>query len=119
MMIRSSFVAIWPGASWAPLTVAPADGGGASTSSYGEDDLRSFAVAAVKVHRIDSAYTRKMDEAKSDPEKEELEQRASNEMVKAVQSEGLTVDTYQTIASCLDTDPALAEKVKQKIKEVA
>ena len=113
-MIRFSILAKWP---WAPLTVAPGNGGGASAASYGEDVLNSFAMAAVKVHRINSAYTRKMEVATSDPEKEELEQRANDEMEKAVENEGLTVDTYQDIASRLDTDPALAENVKHKIKK--
>jgi len=119
MTIRSSMLAIWPGVSWAPLTVAPAGQGGASASSYGEDDLNSFVVAAIKVHRINNAYSRKMEEAKSDEEKQQLEQTAGGEMVKAVKSEGLTVDTYQDIASRLKTDTDLAARVQQKIKKVA
>jgi Domain of unknown function (DUF4168) len=118
MTIRSSMLAIWPGVSWVPLTVAPAGKGGAS-ASYGEDDLNSFAVAAVKVHRINSAYTRKMEEASSDQEKQQLEQKAGGEMAKAVKNEGLTVDTYQDIASRLKTDTDLAARVQQKIKKVA
>jgi hypothetical protein len=119
MMIRSSILPKWPGISWTPLTVVPAGEGGASASSYGEDDLNSFAMAAVKVHRINNEYSQKMQEARSEPEKELIEQRASHEMVNAVQSEGLSVDTYQSIASRLDTDNALAEKVKHKIRKVA
>ena len=115
-MIRFSILARWP---WATLTAAPGNGGGAPAPSYGEDVLNSFAVAAVKVHRINSAYVRKMEGARSDPEKEQLEQLANDEMVQAVEDEGLTVDTYQTIASRLDTDPALAESVKHKIRKVA
>ena len=119
MTIRSSMMLKWPGIAWAPLTVAAAGEGGASASSYDENDLNSFAVAAVKVHRINNAYTRKMEEATSAPEKQALEQLADNEMVKAVKNEGLTVGTYQTIATHLRTDPVLAAKVKQKIKKVA
>jgi len=121
MTIRSSVLANmigWPGAAWAPLTVAPAGNGGAPASSE-DSDLNSFAVAAVKVHRINNAYTRKIEAAKSDPEKQQLEQQANGEMVKAVRNEGLTVDAYQAIASRLHTDHALAERVKQKIKKVA
>ena len=119
MMICSSILAKWLGISWTPLTVAPRGDGGTSPSSYGEEVLNSFAVAAVKVHRINSAYTQKTKVAGSEPEKQKLEQKASEEMVQAVENEGLTVDTYQTIAANLDSDPALAENVKQKIKRVA
>jgi hypothetical protein len=119
MTIRSSVLAIWPGVSWVPLAVAPAGEGGASASSYGENDLNSFAVAAVNVHRITTVYDRKMKEARSDEEKQQLELKAGSEMVKAVKKEGLTVDTYQDIAARLETDDDLAERVKQKIKKVA
>lgn len=121
MTIRSSVLANmigWPRAAWAPLTVAPAGGGGAAASDD-DNELNSFAVAAVKVHRINNAYNRKMEEAESVPEKEQLEQKVGAEMAKAVKNEGLTVDKYQAIASRLHTDPALAARVKQKIKKVA
>ena len=76
-------------------------------------------MAAVNVHRITTVYSRKIVEAKSDEEKQKLQQKAGSEMVKAVKSEGLTVDTYQDIALRLETDGDLAERVKQKIKKVA
>lgn len=117
MTIRSHFFADiihWPGTA----SMVPAGEGGAS-ASYEDNDLNSFAVAAVKVHRINNAYSRKMEEAKSEPEMHELEERANGEMVKAVRNEGLTVDQYQTIASRLKTDPDLAKRVQQKIKKVA
>jgi hypothetical protein len=118
MKIRFSALGIWPGILWAPLTVAPAGAGGAS-ASYEENDLNSFAVAAVKVHRISTTYSQKMEEAASDQEKEMLEQKANGEMVNAVKHEGLTVDTYQDIVSRLQRDADLAARVRQKIKKVA
>jgi hypothetical protein len=119
MTIRFSVLGTWPGISWAPLTVAPGGEGGASASSYGESDLNSFAVAAVKVHRINNTYSQKIEEAGSDEEKVQLEQKASGEMVDAVKHEGLTVDTYQDIVSRLQSDADLAARVRQKIKKVA
>jgi hypothetical protein len=119
MTIRFGVLGIWPGISWTPLTVAPAGEGGASAASYGEDDLNSFAVAAVKVHRINNTYSQKMEEAGSDQEKEMLERKANGEMVNAVKHEGLTVDTYQDIVSRLQRDADLAARVRQKIKKVA
>ena len=115
MMIRFNNLAKW----WAPMTVAPNGDGGASAASYGEDDLNSFAMAAVRIHRISTAYTQQIKEAKSEPEKADLEQRANGEMIKAVENEGLSVDTYQTIVSNLDFDADLADKVRHKIRKVA
>jgi hypothetical protein len=119
MTIRLSVLGIWPGISWAPLTVAPAGDGGTSASSYEENDLNSFAVAAVKVNRINTSYNQKIEEADSDQEKAMLEQKANGEMVNAVKHEGLTVDTYQDIVSRLKSDADLAARVRQKIKKVA
>ena len=119
MTIRFSVLGIWPGILWAPLTVAPSGEGGASAASYGENDLNAFAVAAVKVNRINNAYGEKIDEAESDQEKVQLEQKANGEMVNAVEHEGLTIDTYQDIVSRLKSDADLAARVRQKIKRVA
>jgi hypothetical protein len=124
MTIRSSFLATmsgWPGAAWAPLAMVPVgeSAGGASASPYGDSELKSFAVAAVRVQRINDAYVRKMEEAKSVQEKQQLEQRASGEMMQAVKNEGLTVDKYRDIANRVQTDPDLAERVKQKLRDVA
>lgn len=121
MTIQSGMLANligWLGASQAQLTVAPAGKGGAS-ASYKDSDLDSFAVAAVRVRHINSAYTRKMEEVESEPEIHKLEQQANSEMVNAVKNEGLTVDTYQDIASRLESDADLAARVRQKIKKVA
>lgn len=124
MTIRSSLLATmlgWPGAAWAALAMVPAGegAGGASASSYGDSELKSFAAAAVRVHRISDTYVQKMGEAKSVQEKQQLERRASGEMAEAVKNEGLTIDKYQDIADRLPTDPDLVERVRQKLDEVA
>lgn len=124
MMIRFSFLRTmigWAGAAWSPLAMVPPgeSAGGASASPYGDAELKSFATAAVKVRRISDAYVEKMVAAKSEQEKKQLEQLASGDMVQAVKNEGLSVDKYQDIANRVQSDPDLAERVKQKLKEVA
>ena len=109
----------WLGISWTPLMVASRGGGAASPSTYGDDALNSFAAAAVKVHRINNEYTQKMQQTDSSTEQEQIDLQASREMAKAVESEGLSVDTYQTIAAKLDSDDALAERVKEKLRHIA
>ena len=120
MMISFSFLTTMvggPGAAWFPLTVAPSGGG--AESPYGDTELKSFAAAAVNVRRITDAYVEKMVAAKSEKEKKELEQRASGDMVQALRKEGLSVSEYQDIANRVQTDADLAERVKQKLKEIA
>lgn len=124
MSIRTSFLSMLTGGTgtaWATLTMVPGDegAGASSASSFGDSELQSFASAAVKVHLISDAYSQKMGEAQSPVEKQQLEQRASTEMVQAVENEGLTVDKYQTIAKRLETDQELAERVRQKLADAA
>lgn len=118
-IIQTGIQANSPGDSRKPLTGPPAGESGVPASSYEEDELNLFAVAAVKVHHINNAYTRKMEEAGSGPEKRRLEQQASGEMVRAVRNTGLTVGTYQAIVSRLKTDTDFAERVEKKIRKVA
>jgi hypothetical protein len=121
MSIRTSFLSMltgWTGTAWATLTMVPGDEG-AGASSFGDSELQSFATAAVKVHLISDAYSQKMGEARSQVEKQQLEQRASSEMVQAVENEGLTVDKYHAIAKRLETDNDLAERVRQKLADAA
>ena len=124
MMIRFSFLTTMigrAGAAWSPLTVVPSgDGAGrAPESPYGDTELKSFATAAVNVRRITDAYVEKMVAAKSEKEKKQLEQLASGDMVQAVKNEGLSVTKYQDIANRVQSDPDLAARVKQKLREVA
>lgn len=124
MSIRTGFLSILTGLggqAWATLPMVPADKGAGSSSapSFGDSELQSFASAAVKVHLISDAYSQKMGEAQTPVEKQQLEQRASTEMVQAVENEGLTVDKYQAIAKRLETDQELAERVRQKLADAA
>ena len=124
MSIRTGFLSTltgFTGSAWSMLSMVPAnEGAGASSApSFGDSELQSFASAAVKVHLISDAYTQKMTEVRSQVEKQQLEQRASSEMVQAVENEGLTVDKYQDIAKRLETDRDLAERVRQKLASAA
>ena len=108
------------GAGWTPLLIVPGGNAGrASPSPYGDAELKSFATAATRVRRITDTYVEKMVTAKSEEEKKRLEQLASSDMVQAVKKEGLSLDTYQAIADRVQTDPDLAERVTQKLREVA
>jgi hypothetical protein len=119
-MIRSGvFSKTLGGASMAaaPLAVVPANDGGAA-AQYGDNDLNSFAIAAIRVHNISNEYSHKMAEALTDPEKDRIERQAATEMVKAVHDEGLTIDTYQAIVLSIEADPDFAERVKERIDQV-
>ena len=89
---------------------------GQTASSYSDSELKSFAVAVVEVQRINDTYVQKLDSAASPEEQQQLRQAASQEMVQAVEKEGMSVGKYKEIMSHAETDPAVAERVKEHIR---
>jgi hypothetical protein len=87
-----------------------------SASSYSDSELKSFAVAALEVQRINDNYVPKIQSAQSTEEQQQLQQSASQEMVRAVEKEGMSVDKYKEILSHAQTDPAVAERVKEHLR---
>jgi hypothetical protein len=47
-----------------------------------------------------------------------VKQAATSEMVKAVETEGISVDKYEEIANQAEADEEVAERVKQQIKNI-
>jgi hypothetical protein len=87
-----------------------------SASSYNDAELRSFAVAALEVQRINDIYVPKLETAKSPEEQQQIQQTASQEMVRAVENEGISVDRYKEILSDARANPALAARVQEHMK---
>ena len=83
---------------------------------YSDSELKSFAVAVLEVQRMNDTYVPKLESAKSPEEQQQLRQTASKEMVRAVEKEGMSVDKYKAILSDAQTNPAVAERVKEHMK---
>jgi Domain of unknown function (DUF4168) len=93
---------------WAQTESAPTE----QTTPYSDNELKSFAAAAVEVHRINSGYLPKMAEATPDQQRA-LEQQALRETTAAVEKQGLTSDKYDEILTAAQTRPEVATKVEQ------
>jgi len=96
-------------------TTAPAQVEQAA-SPYSDAELKSFAVALVEVHRINDSYTQKLASAQSPEEQQQIRDTASKEMVRAVETEGMSVEKYKEILSQAQNNPAVAERVKEHIR---
>jgi hypothetical protein len=83
---------------------------------YSEAELKSFAAAAVEVHRINSSYLPKMADATPD-EQHQLEQQALRETTAAVEKQGLSSDRYDQILNAAQTQADVAKKVEQYLKD--
>ena len=101
----------------APLALAQAQTAPSDhATSYSDAELKSFAAAAVEVHRINSSYLPKMAEAAPD-EQQRLEQQAVRETTAAVEKQGLTSDRYDEILNAAQTQTEVARKVEQYLKD--
>ncbi len=87
------------------------------SASFTDDQLDSFAVAAVEVSDIRTRYMSQIQGAGSEEEKQALAKQAQQEMLGAVKNaQGITVEDYNAIIQAASQDPDLAEKVKGKIE---
>jgi hypothetical protein len=85
--------------------------------AYSDAELKTFAVAALEVLRINDVYLPKLKMAASPQEQQEVERTASDEMVKAVEKEGMSVARYKEIMSHAEAHPEIAERVIRHMKE--
>jgi hypothetical protein len=116
--------AIALGIAWAPLSLAQAAPPSAITApqpgtDFTDADLKSFAVAVVHVSQINDTYLPIYQAAKTPEEQQLVEMKATDEMVQAVKSQGMTVEKYQEILTHAKSNPQVANRVDQLIKELA
>jgi hypothetical protein len=81
-----------------------------------EQQLESFVVATVRIIDIQQQAQQQM--AAAEPEQQEQVRAAAlQEIVAAVESEGLSVDEYNGIVQQVENDPELGQTVQQRIQE--
>jgi Domain of unknown function (DUF4168) len=96
---------------------APADQSApseSSSASYSDQELKSFAVAVLEVERIKSSYAPKL--AQNLREQAQVKQAASLELLVALKQQGITVDKYQEMLASVQSNPELADKVNEYLK---
>jgi hypothetical protein len=81
-----------------------------------DSELRSFAVAALEVQRINNEYMPRVEAARTSEEQQQLVLVATNEKVQAVETRGLSVEKYQEILQQAQTDPEMADRIVEHIE---
>jgi len=116
--------AIALGIAWAPLIPAQATTPAAPITApqsidFTDADLKSFAVAVIHVSQINDTYLPVYQAAKTPEEQQLVEQKATDEMVQAVKNQGMSVEKYQEILTHAKSNPQVANRVDQLIREMA
>jgi hypothetical protein len=81
-----------------------------------EEQLESFVVATVRIINIQQQAQQQMQAAEPE-QQEQVRAAALQEIVAAVESEGLSVDEYNGIVQQVENDPELGQTVQQRIQE--
>ena len=104
---------------WAPAALPQAAVPQAveDVQDYADEDLKTFANALVEVSRINDNYFPIYEAARSPQEQEAVELKASEEMVRALQGAGLSVAKYQQIMARARTNPEMANRINEHVKE--
>jgi len=101
----------------APGVPRPAPGAPQTAPAYTDAELKTFALAALEVLRINDVYLPKLKMAATPEEQRQVEKTATDEMVKAVEKEGLSVAKYKEIMTHAEANPEIAERVVKHMKE--
>lgn len=99
------------------LLLAAASAASAQAPAYSDDELKSFAVAIVKVQQLNQFYQPQLQSAATPEEQEKVLKTASDEMTRVVEDNGMKVHRFTQILDDLLVDPALAERVRQHIRQ--
>ncbi len=90
------------------------------SGSYSDEKLQSFAEAAVKLGQIRAEYQAQMGSMESDQERQQLQQQTNQRMAQAVQeTDGITIEEYNEIATASRSDEELANRVNEYIQQTA
>lgn len=82
-----------------------------------DNQLDSYAEAAVKIYDIRVRWEPEIRGAESQEKAMEAQREARTEMIEAVQKEGLSVEEYNSITAAAQRDPELNQKIAQLIEK--
>jgi hypothetical protein len=81
------------------------------------NQIKTFASAAREIQEIRARWAPKMQEAGDAEKAKALQTQANAEMVSAVEEKGLTVATYNAIATAAQENPQLADKIAKLMEQ--
>jgi hypothetical protein len=81
-----------------------------------DQKLDATAAALNKIADVKQSYTQQIEATPSDADKQRLVEEANKELVKAVTDQGLSVEEYTSIMVVAQNDPAVRQKIIQKMR---
>lgn len=78
-----------------------------------DDRLKTYAEAEEKVQEIRNEVQEQMPNADTPEQAQEMQQEAQEKMVSAVEDAGLSVEEYNQIATLIQTNPTLRDRLEE------
>lgn len=89
----------------------------AQQAEFSQGQLESFASAVLEVQEIRSKWQAQLQGTENAEKAQEFQAQAGAEMVSAVEEKGLTVETYNAIATAARDNPALADRIGKLLQQ--
>ncbi len=86
-------------------------------AAFSSDQIERFVDAYLDIIGIQEEYTAEIEGTDGAEEARELQEQANDEMVAAIEDNGLSVPEYSEIANAMDMDPELRDEVSSRIQE--
>ncbi|RFA29840.1 hypothetical protein CAI21_08370 [Alkalilimnicola ehrlichii] len=99
----------------APAQTYEAPTGQQQAADFSDDSLNQFADSYVDILDIQQDFTARLEGAEDPEQAQQLQQEANEEMVQAIEDNGLSVQEYTEIARAMDTDPELRQQVVELV----
>lgn len=120
----SAMVAAGPalaaGQAWAqsaPAQAAPVPQGSEEVR-YSSEELKTYAVAALEVQKLNQAYMSQLPAAESEQAKQALRKNTMDQMVEAVKDSGMSLEKYNRITVESGDNLALSRKIAEEIRQI-
>lgn len=82
-----------------------------------DETLDKFVRASRKISSVQVDYSRKLEEAGDQEEKQKIQEEAQGKIMSALEKEGMELEKYNAVAMALKQKPKLQEKVYNRIRE--
>jgi len=96
----------------------PGQSESAGQSNLSEDQVVAIAKSQLEIIQIQQKYSAKLSEASSDKEKQDISRKANEEMVGAIQGEGLSIEFYNKVMTDVQNSPELQKRIYTAMQEL-
>ena len=83
-----------------------------ATPQITDQQLQSYAVAALEVEKVNKTYQPMINKAPTREEQKTLYDKAAQEMVEVIRNSGLSVEQYNQITTLVQSNPELSKQVQ-------